>query len=71
MRTIDPDDDLICLRLCSGPKEYIIMWDEDFVLVSIQKMDSMQKDVHTRPGFSAESPRLPGQPSKQNIRDDD
>lgn len=60
VRTIDPDDDLICLRVCSDAKEFFMMWDEDFLLASIQKIESTSKDVNTKPGFSVDSPRLYG-----------
>lgn len=60
VRTIDPDDDLICLRIGSETKEYFMMWDEDFMIASIQKIESTGKDVTTRPGFSTDSPRLYG-----------
>lgn len=58
VRTIDPDDDLICLRVASDNKEYFMMWDEDFMIASIQKIETTGKDVRTRPGFSTDSPRL-------------
>lgn len=60
MRAIDPDDELICLRVSTEVKEYFLMWDEEFLLASIQKIESTSKDVTTRTGYSPKSPRLYG-----------
>lgn len=60
VRTIDPSDDLICLRVSSDTKEYFLMWDENFLLTAIQKTESTGKDVTSRPGYRPESPRLYG-----------
>lgn len=60
VRTIDPDDDLICLRVGSDAKEYFIMWDDQFLLASIQKTDTMGKEVFSKPGYTPDSPRLYG-----------
>lgn len=60
VRAIDPSDDLICLRVCSDTKEYFLMWDDDFLLTAIQRVDTSVKDVTTRPGYSPKSPRLYG-----------
>lgn len=60
VRAIDPDDDLICLRVGSDAKEYFIMWDDQFLLASIQKIDTMGKEVFSKPGYTPDSPRLYG-----------
>lgn len=60
VRTLDPSDDLICLRVSSDAKEYFLMWDDQFILTAIQKIDSTGKDVTSRPGYSPSSPRLYG-----------
>lgn len=60
VRTLDPDDDLICLRIGSDTKEYFMMWDAQFLLVAIQKIDSTGKDVTFKPGYTPDSPRLYG-----------
>lgn len=59
-RTIDPSDDLICLRVSSEAKEYFLMWDDQFLLTAIQKIESTGKDVTERPGYRPQSPKLYG-----------
>lgn len=58
VRTIDPDDDLISLRVASDNKEYFMMWDDDFMIASIQKVETTGKDVRIRAGFRTDAPGL-------------
>lgn len=60
VRAIDPSDDLICLRVGSDAKEYFLMWDSDFLLTGIQRVESSGKDVTQRSGYRPDSPRLYG-----------
>lgn len=57
---MDPSDDLICLRVASDTKEWFLMWDDQFLLTAIQKIESTGKDVTARPGYSPALPRLYG-----------
>lgn len=51
IRTLDPNDELICLRVSSDAKEFFLMWDDQFLLTAIQKIETTSgKDVNVKYG---------------------